>query len=322
MDNAQRRQALDRAHRQYGVLSVQDARALNVEWRTLRALALSLGGTSWYRGTAQIPGPWDSHLSRCASAAAAVGPTAVVTARNGARCWGLTSANDLPVRLLIGPTQACPQLQHVSAWRTSTLAPEERATVDGIPVASVHRTLLDMARLQKAPGRGPGEPPGELAEVIAKAVQRNLTSVAALQDDLSSRPGRRGAVELAKALALMARDGKTDSRFERRVRAWLRAHGFEPAPGAYRLELPSGKVAWIDIAFPAERVGLEVDGLYWHGTPQQQHADIWRQREIEATGWVICRVSERDLQDHEAQLARYLAELLWGRRRQLRLPER
>lgn len=314
MNHRQIRHVLDRARGQYGLLSRHDARTLNVEWRALRALALDLGGTSWYRGTVQVPGPWDSHLSRCAAAAAAAGPGTLVSGRNAARCWGLTTANALPVRLLIPPTQSHPRLDRVAAWKPSTLTDEDRARVEGIPVASVRRTLLDLARQIALARGGPGPVSDELAEVIAKAVQRKLTSVSVLREYLASMPSVRGAGELAETLDLMDRDGRTDSGFERRVRAWLRTHGFTPAPGTYKLELPSGRLVWIDIAFPEERVGLEVDGLHWHGSPQQQHADIWREREIEEAGWVIWRVSERDIHDPQAALARYLAELLRRRR--------
>ena len=308
MNRNQIARILARAATTYGVLTPRDAEALDLHWRAVRELVLDLGGTSLYRGTVQTPGPWDGHLSRCAAAAAAVGAQALVTARNAARCWGISGASDIPVRLLVGPTETCPRLSRVAAWRTSMLSAEDRACVSGIPVAGVNRTLLDMARLAQ---------PAELEEAIAKAVQRDLTSLLALHDYVEAHRRHRAAGVLATALEHLARDGRTDSRLERRIRRWLRDHGFEPAAGTYSLTLGSGRVVRIDIAFPDERVGIEVDGLYWHGTPQQQHADMWRQREIEEAGWVICRVGVRDLGDGGERLARYLADLLQRRRREL-----
>jgi hypothetical protein len=49
--------------------------------------------------------------------------------------------------------------------------------------------------------------------------------------------------------------------------------GPRPAAGIYELRADGVVVARLDIAFPAERVAVEVDGFAWHASPAHLRRD-------------------------------------------------
>ncbi|MGH3925194.1 MAG: endonuclease domain-containing protein, partial [Pseudonocardiaceae bacterium] len=51
----------------------------------------------------------------------------------------------------------------------------------------------------------------------------------------------------------------------------------------------------IDVAFPAQRVAIEVDGWAWHITPGQFIGDRQRQNAMVNLGWTVLRFTWHDL---------------------------
>jgi DNA mismatch endonuclease (patch repair protein) len=104
----------------------------------------------------------------------------------------------------------------------------------------------------------------------------------------------------------MGRVKAKNSLAERSLRSALHAEGLR-----YRLHQRIEGVT-VDIVFPRRRVGVFVDGCFWHGCPlhatfPQANADYWlpklaenkerdrRQTErLRAAGWTVIRVWEHD----------------------------
>jgi very-short-patch-repair endonuclease len=72
----------------------------------------------------------------------------------------------------------------------------------------------------------------------------------------------------------------------------LRDHGFPPA--VFQHPVPEAR-ARVDFAYPALRLGIEVDGFEVHGTPRAMTADHERQRRLVAAGWTIVRFTWHDV---------------------------
>lgn len=76
-----------------------------------------------------------------------------------------------------------------------------------------------------------------------------------------------------------------------------------------------GVIAVADVAFEAERVVIEVDGWTTHGDRAAFERDRVRQSRLVAAGWVVIRVTWRELRDHPGRFAAHLRQTLDHRRR-------
>ncbi len=69
-------------------------------------------------------------------------------------------------------------------------------------------------------------------------------------------------------------------------------------------------IATLDIAYPEQAVGVEVDGFRYHATPAQKDRDDSRENALQAAGWTILRISERRLRTDADGFVRQLRSAL------------
>jgi hypothetical protein len=156
--------------------------------------------------------------------------------------------------------------------------------VDGLPVTSVARTLLDMATRVRR---------DTLDELLEAAEQANALDVNACHDVCGR--GRKGSQALKRALVLYQPiPGWTRSRLERRA---YRLITNDPA-------LPTPSVnTWIGKHEVDLRIGdlvIEIDGAVTHGTKAAKERDPRRDVDIQLAGCEILRITEHRLV-HEPQ---------------------
>jgi very-short-patch-repair endonuclease len=73
------------------------------------------------------------------------------------------------------------------------------------------------------------------------------------------------------------------------------------------VQLP-GKTISLDRAWPEVKLAVELDGAQHHTSPQDRRADLERDRELAALGWVVLRFTYADvLRDPEGVRAKVLA---------------
>lgn len=94
---------------------------------------------------------------------------------------------------------------------------------------------------------------------------------------------------VARLLALAA--GGARSEAERRLHALLHASGITGWTADHRVVLPRHGVAVLDIAFPAARVLVEVDGWAYHRDLPAFRRDQERQNALVLAGWTVPRVN-------------------------------
>jgi hypothetical protein len=145
--------------------------------------------------------------------------------------------------------------------------------IDHIPVTSPEQTILDCASTiasDKAYRR-----------IVRQAQVDEQTTHARLLVFAAQHPGARGVARLKRELA----DGpsRTRSGFEDDVLDLFR-HGGEPVPNFH-----VGDDEW-DLAFPARRVLLEVQGSP-HDNPTARADDIAKQARAEARGFTVYWIS-------------------------------
>jgi hypothetical protein len=169
----------------------------------------------------------------------------------------------------------------------STVLMEDLAELRGIPITSVARTVLDLAR---------GSSDASLARCVRESIRLRLVTLAELGDAIRRYPRRRGSRRLAKALARYSGLPLERARSGAEVRALevLHASG-RPLP---RLNVRiAGEEA--DLSWRSERLIIEIDGAPFHldrGEDERKES-TWR-----AAGWLVRRISSDDVYQRSSRL--------------------
>ena len=168
---------------------------------------------------------------------------------------------------------------------TTSLRPIDCATVEGIPITSASRTILDLARL--------GIDDSTLGLAIDHAVRDGLSSPAFLARRLAERRGARhhGSATIARLL----RDSGGHSVLERGFLALVRRSGL-PRPTCQQVFAADGRtVARIDFWFEFAVAVVEVTGGLGHSTPTDRRRDAQRRNELQDIGVKVFEYTYQDV---------------------------
>jgi very-short-patch-repair endonuclease len=174
-----------------------------------------------------------------------------------------------------------------------SLANDETCLLANIPCTTAPRTAYDIGR----------RVPYDTGIIRIDALFNATRCSAADVERIAARyPGARGLRRLRASLALA--DGGAESPQETRVRLLL-----------VRAALPPVTQIWvgrrrIDMGYPEFKVGVEYEGEQHWNNPRQYEEDIARLEYLAAQGWIIVRVSARQLRyDREGIVRRVRAAL-------------
>lgn len=159
------------------------------------------------------------------------------------------------------------------------LCDDEICAIRRIPATTPARTAFDLGRrrgLETAVIR---------LDALANATGLKPADVGVLAEQ---HRGVRGLVQLRRALWLM--DGGAESPQETRTRLLLVRSGLRRPQTQIVVRHRFGHYR-IDMGWPQHKVGVEYDGEQHWTDPARRAADIDRQAELAAQGWVIIRVS-------------------------------
>lgn len=182
---------------------------------------------------------------------------------------------------------------------------EQRARVDGMPVTSLARTVVDCAA-SMSPGAG---------LVVADSALRMRLDPVAVRDVLAARAGARGIARAREVIGLA--DGRAQSPGETLVR-WALHSGGLPAPELQVEVVTRRGRFFLDLAWPAARVAVEFDGFVKYSgafgstAADAVFAEKQRQDALEEEGWRVLRVTWDDLRDPQALVARAARALARG----------
>jgi hypothetical protein len=173
--------------------------------------------------------------------------------------------------------------------------------VEGIPVTSVARTLLDLA--WKLTG-------DQLARALARAEELELLDLGELHALIERNRGHHGVKRLRYALSIYETPAFARSEFERRFVAHLIRSG-----------LPRPATGWnevgheLDVYWPELCFGVELDTYETHGTRDAFERDHDRDLDFALAGVETIRISERQFRREPVVLAARIATLLDRRER-------
>jgi very-short-patch-repair endonuclease len=172
----------------------------------------------------------------------------------------------------------------IRVHRVRALPADEVTRVEGIPVTTAARTILDLA---------PPLATRELERVVAEAIaQRGTTPDGLLALALSPRHARRPGVHRVRALLGGDADpARTRSVAEERFLELVRQTDV-PDPEA---DVRIGRYT-VDFVWPDQRVVVEIDGFTYHSSPASLEADHRRNSDLDAAGFHVFRFTWRKIQ--------------------------
>jgi hypothetical protein len=170
------------------------------------------------------------------------------------------------------------------AFHGRTLRLGDVDVLDGVPLTTVARTLVDLAgTLERL----------HVVWAIDDALRRGLCRREQLEaacQRYSSRAGADATARLAEA------DGVAESILETAGRLALIDRGVPlPVPQYCVLNTDGSLIARLDGGYPRRMLGLEFDGREMHGRPEAAFHDRRRQNRLEQLGWNVLRFTWWDV---------------------------
>jgi hypothetical protein len=281
------------AARQHGILQRAQLRrhlsAKQVE-RWLTTGRLEPLWPAVYR-VAGAPPSWEQELH---GACLAGGAGVAASHRSAARLWGLSGVPAERVEVSAGSGRAV-RLSGVVAHRSNLLDPGFVAELDGIPVTTAERTLVDLSAVVGL---------GTLARALDDGVRRGIVTYGSVEGclDLMRRRGRRRTTMVDQLLEERQGLDPGESHLEARVARWLVAAGL-PRPVAQWWVVAGGRRYRIDLAYPDLGVGFELDGWEAHGSRNGFEGDRRRGNDLALHGWRIYHFTSRTARETVVRVA-------------------
>jgi very-short-patch-repair endonuclease len=185
----------------------------------------------------------------------------------------------------------------IALHQARSLHTEERGEIEGIPVTSVARTLLDLAEVL---------PRRRLERVFEEADRLRLVDLPSIRRLLERSRGRHGLKPLRALLSESYRPMTgTRSGLERQFLRLRREVGLPPP-------LVNSQVVGyeVDMAWPDQRLVVELDSFAFHHTRAAFERDRARDAALQLEGYRVVRVTDRQLDDEPQEVVRTIRALL------------
>jgi very-short-patch-repair endonuclease len=237
---------------------------------------------------------------RWMAAVLAGGDRAVLSHRSAAELWGLLPRSSRTPDVTVPNARDRRDAVGI-VWHSRTPPDDEVTVVAGIPATTVPRTILDLAAVAGY---------RTVERAMNEAEIRGLGDRLPLHRLLARYPGRRGIRTVRMILAVSGLGTRrTRSELEEALLGLVRRYGL--------LEPELNATLWIDGRFfeadcmwRRQRLIVEADGRAVHGTAAAFENDRARDRALSAAGWQVIRVTNRQLTEEPAAIARDIRALL------------
>lgn len=270
------------AARQHGCISLAQALALGMSEHTVFRLAARGVWRRVLPSVYIVTGAEPSWRQRLMAAVLWLGEGAAISHGSAAAIWAMPGFPAGTVEL--STTSARQSRDGIIVHRVKELARHDVGRRGALPVTSPTRTLIDLSA--KADPE-----PFEVA--FHYCLCRQITSLRRLRSISEERrgPGATGAPLLRELLDLYD-DGErpAESPLEVRVRRLVAAAKLPP-PVRQHPVVAAGSNYRIDLAYPAARVAIEVDGYRWHSSRLSWDADYTKLAALQAEGWQVARAT-------------------------------
>jgi very-short-patch-repair endonuclease len=226
-------------------------------------------------------GPIATPLTAVWAGVLACGDDAVVSGRTAGGLWRMPLPTGAPAAVELVNVRSIRRRPGVRARRMRLGGADEVTRIEGIPVTSAPRTLLDLAAVIS------GE---DLERVFAFAERERLVTITALTALRTRHPRHAGRRPLEKLLDTVAEPAFTQSEAEARLHALIRRS---------KLRLPATNV-WlhgfkVDMYWEHARLVAEIDGYAYHSSRRSFEEDRERINVLAAHGIRVMRITWRQI---------------------------
>jgi len=280
-DNGRRVAAL--ATRQHGVVTRAQLLALGFSERQITRWLASGRLISLHPGVYAVGHSALGPRGRWFAATAACGPGAVLSHESAAALWELRRNHPRLIHVTRPGTGGRVHPRGVRVHRYRSLDPDADDTVvDGIPVTTVERTVLDLTLVLS---------PRKVRRAFAQADDLRLIDFTEVARLVASHPHRRGTRRFA-AIAAEHRPGEPRSRsdFEDRLFELCERHEL-PRPLVNRRVVGLE----VDLFWPDHGLVVEADTSAFHGTWAAKERDADRDARLVAAGYSVHRFTDRQV---------------------------
>jgi Transcriptional regulator, AbiEi antitoxin len=292
--------AAEAAARRHGVVSSRQLERLGYSRRRISREVAAGRLHRLHRGVYAVGHAAVPPYGRLLAAVLSHGTGAVASHGSAAWLWGISSV--LPKLPEVTATASRHRREDVRVHSSQALNAEDRASVEGVPVTAVPRTLLDLAGHREA----------NLRWALPRAKRLGLLDIVALDEMLRRNHGARGAGRLRLALARYRRPQFTRSTVEIRFLELVEEAGL-PQPST-NLFIEGFE---LDAYWPGLRFAVELDTYDHHGDEESFEADRLRHEDLKLAGIEMIRVTGQRMDREPAAVASRLRRHLAQRRREL-----
>lgn len=297
-------EAVDRVARgQHGVTSRRQVLALGVSRRTIDWCIATGRWEALPDGVLRIPGSPRSDRQQVMAATLAYGPGAAASHETAAALLGIPGFRLLPVEVTV-PRRPY-RVAHVAVWhRSRALPPHHLVLVDGIVATNSVRVVFDLAaRLH----------PLRTARILDAVLARS-PSLASDFESMLRELGRRGRTGTTLMRELLEGRGPgyiaPASELEHRAIEALREAGLPEPIRQFRAGSDERFLGQVDLAYPEQRVLIELDSRRWHFVLTATEADKERYSALAAAGWRVMPATWALVVDTPRRFTSLVAEAL------------
>lgn len=283
------------AARQHGVVALWQLVALGVSTSGISRRVADGRLRRIHRGVYAIGelarrGYWTAAVLAC-------GEGALLSFRDAAALWNLRQCNRMAIDVTVAGTRR--RRRSRITLHGGALHPDDRAELDGIPVTSVARTLLDLADVVSAE---------ELRRAYEAAERHELLNMRAVHELITRSNGRRGLPALLALLDYDPREAiESKSDLESRFLDLVREAGL-PLPQLNALV----EGFLIDAYWPQARLVVELQSWEHHGHRQAFERDSSKLTQLQVAGYRALPVTDRQLRYGREGVVAALAAVLRG----------
>jgi very-short-patch-repair endonuclease/predicted transcriptional regulator of viral defense system len=275
---------------QHGTFTLDDARISGLTHAQIDARV----ATRWsplYEGVFRIRGAPSTWRGELLAATFAAGDGAAISHRSAAALYKLPGADTELIELTCLRWKRTVQPRFV-VHESRRLDARDVQSLDGIPVTTPERTLLDLASIF---------PRANYLEFIVQAARRRRLITFESTKETFDRHARRGLKGVAALREVLDRwdpgSRPTESEMETVLLLTLRRSGLPEPTVQYEILDSAGRfVARADAAYPEARVAIEYDSKQEHSDEFQIARDARRRNAMQAAGYLVLSVRLRDLQ--------------------------
>jgi very-short-patch-repair endonuclease len=287
------------ATRQHGVVSNDQLRSLGLDRSAIRRRVASGYLRRIHHAVYLVGHGTLTNLGKYIAAVLACGPHAALSHRSAGAHWGLWAHSGQPSVVVPHGRRALPR--GIEVHRSRMLTPRDVTRLDGIPVTSVARTLLDLAAVAS---------PRELARLVDRAERLQVFDLRAVDEVLGRARGRRGARALRAAVADWRPRG-TRSELEDRLADLVDASALDQPLYNVLVEAERGRYE-VDVLWQRQRVIVELDGFAYHRTRRDRERDAEKDADLELAGYRVVHVTWDDVTIRGDRTIRRLERLIVG----------